>query len=233
MKSVFRVRKDIEKEAKNWWRIANYTFYGLDMSKKIPKNFLKKIKNKRYIKVKNLIKKEIKKNRKAQDINFNWLKERFLPYLQEREEKIIFILNKIHNGKFPVKFVKIYFTSIGLGYYGREKEGFWINLSGGYKNKDYLLGWIIHELMHLYFGKYYRKFCFQKGLTIQETEDIKEAFTILINGEFKGILKEKDGGYEEHKKLREFILKEWKQNKIFKKVLESTIKFYKNKSKNP
>lgn len=228
-KSIFSLRRDVEKEAKNYWRIANYTFYELDMSKKIPENFLKKIKNIKYPNVKNLIKKEIKKNKKKYPGNFNWLKSDFLPYLPKREKQIISRLDQIHNKKFPAKFVKLYFTSIGLGYYGKEKEGFWINISGSYKDKDSLVELIIHELMHLYFGIYYRKICFKEGLTLQETEDIKEAFTALINEEFKGIIRTKDKGYKIHEKLRENILKQWKKSKDFKKILLSTIKFYKQK----
>jgi hypothetical protein len=66
-------------------------------------------------------------------------------------------------------------------------------------------------------------------LSLQETEDIKEAFPVLINFEFKDLIKEKDRGYEEHEEIRKFILKEWKKNNGFENVLKKTIKFYKSK----
>jgi hypothetical protein len=226
--SLFSIHRNIEKEARNWWALANLNFYELDKQNEIPKNIFKKIKNKKYSDVKDLIKLEIKNNKAKYQKNFEWIKEVFLPEFQKKEKEILERLDKIHNKKFPAKFVKLYFTSIGLGFYGGEKNGFWINISGNPQSKDYWTEFLIHELMHLYFGVYYRKICFNECLGLNEIEDIKESFTILINLEFKDVISEEDVGYGEHKLLREFIQREWKKKKSFEKVLLSTIKFYKN-----
>jgi hypothetical protein len=227
MKSLFNLKRDIEKDARNWWAVANYTFYGNDISKRLSRQFLIKIKGKGYNQVRNLIKKEIKKSENKNLTEFLWLKNEFLPSLIEKEKLIISRLDKLHGNPFPVKFVNLYYSSVEIGYYGREKNGFWISIRGENRKKEELVLMIIHELMHLYFGAYYRKVCFKEGLNLQDTEDIKEAFTILINEEFGDVIKEKDLGYKKHNELRKFILKEWRKRKDFKKVLDSAIKFYK------
>lgn len=219
-----KVRQNIEIDAKNWWRISNYNFFGLSFRKQINKKFLKKIKHKKYENVKNLIKEEIRKNFKKNEKEFNWLNKKFLPYWDKKEKEIINVLDKIHKKKFPVKFVKIYYTSIEMNFYGKEKEGFYITMNGKSKDADLLCSAIIHELMHLYFRKYYFKKCLKKGLNSKQIEDIKEALTVLINEEFKKIIKTKDKGYKIHEKLREFILKEWKKKKDFNILLNKCIK---------
>jgi len=226
--SLFYVGKNSEKESKNVWKITNQTFYSWNPSKQLPENLVFQIKNKKYSKVKHLIKKRIKKNNEKYSANFEWLKHEFLPYLQGEEKEIILRLNKIHNRKFPVKFVKIYFTSVGLSFYGKEKKGFWINMSGNPRDKDYWRQVLIHELMYLYFGIYFRKVCFDAGLSLSDTENIKESFTVLINEEFKDLTREKDTRFVEHKKIRKFLLTEWRKSKNFSKVLKSATKFYRS-----
>ena len=86
---------------------------------------------------------------------------------------------------------------------------------------------IIHELMHLFFETYYWDICNKKGLNDDQISNIKESFSVLINFEFIDILKSKDSGYKEHKKIRQFISKEWIKSKIFKKVLLATCDYVK------
>ena len=159
------------------------------------------------------------------------MQNEFLPYWNNKEKEIISILDKIHKNKFPVKFVNIYYTSYKRCPYGKEGDGFWIQLNEWNKDKDFLVSIIIHELMHLYFWKYYGNICLKKELTRNQTEDIKEAFTIIMNEEFKGIIKTKDRGYKLHKNLRKFIKKEWLKSKNFNKVLLSTINYIKSRKK--
>jgi hypothetical protein len=92
--------------------------------------------------------------------------------------------------------------------------------------RDNNLDVIVHELMHLFFHVYFWGYCKKNGLGESQIKDIKEAFTVLINEEFKN-LGFMDRGYEIHKDLRNYILKEWQKSKNFNRVLGLTIKYYK------
>lgn len=225
-KSIFKIKKSIKRDARNWWEANNRISYGHDFSKNCPVEIKKRVKGKKWEDVKQYLIKKITKKYFSQK-EFNFLKKKFLPYLVSKEKKIIRILNNIHGRKFPVSFVNIYYTSIKRCPYGMEKEGFWIQLNGGGRDKDLMSSIIIHELMHLYFNRYYRHFCLENGLNREQTEDIKEAFTVVMNEEFKDLFNQKDKGYDIHKKLRTYILKQWKKSKDFKKTLISAIKFVK------
>jgi len=226
MSELVKVKRSVEKDARNWWEANNQLSYGYDFSKNLPEEIRKKVKGKKWKGMKHFLKSMIKKKYEKES-GFNFLQNEFLPYWNKKEKEIVNILNKIHKNKFPVKFVNIYYTSCKRCPYGKEGEGFFIQLNEYNKNKDFLVSIIIHELMHLYFWRYYRNLCLKKGLTGEQTEDIKEAFTILIDEEFKGVINAKDEGYEMHQKIRKFILKEWKKSKDFKKVLLATIDFIK------
>lgn len=226
MSELLKVKRNLEKDARNWWEANNQLSYGYDFSKNLPEEIRKKVKDKKWSETKNFLKSMIKKKYEKEN-GLNFLQNEFLPFWNKKEKEIINILNKIHKNKFPVEFVNIYYTSCKRCPYGKEGKGFWIQLNEYNKNKDFLASIIIHELMHLYFWRYYGNLCLKKGLTRYQTEDIKEAFTILMDEEFKGVVNAKDEGYEMHQKIRKFILKEWMKSKDFKKVLLATIDFMK------
>jgi len=84
-----------------------------------------------------------------------------------------------------------------------------------------------HELMHLQFHYYFEE-NLRKTITKKQFKDIKEALTILLNIEFKDILKKKDLGYPNHKNLRDFIEKQWKKKKDFDILLDKCVNYLKN-----
>lgn len=226
--SLLHIKKNLELDARNWWEANNQLSFGYDFSKRCPKEISKKIKNKKWGETKDFLKVLIKKKYKANN-GFNFLKNEFLSYWNKKEKEIIHRLDKIHQNKFPVKFVNIYYTSFKRCPYGKEGEGFWIQLNEFNKDNDFLAEIIIHELMHLYFLKYYKKICLKERLSNDEIEDIKEAFTILINTEFEGVLNLKDEGYDSHKNLRKFISNKWLKSRNFKKVLLLAIQYVKKR----
>ena len=62
-----------------------------------------------------------------------------------------------------------------------------------------------------------------------ETEDLKEALTILLNLEFNDLWFIKEIGYESHEKLREFIKNQWMKNKNFDVLLNKCVVYLKTK----
>lgn len=81
-----------------------------------------------------------------------------------------------------------------------------------------------HEIMHLYFHEFYWNFVKDK-IGEKNTSNLKEALTVLLNIEFKDLWFVEDSGYKDHEKLREFIVKHWKKEKDFKKLLSECIKY--------
>jgi hypothetical protein len=78
--------------------------------------------------------------------------------------------------------------------------------------------------MHLYFHEFYWKDV-EKKIGSKKTGDLKESLTVLLNSEFKDLFISPDLGYEEHKELRNFILKSWKEEKDFEKLLDKGVDY--------
>ena len=83
-----------------------------------------------------------------------------------------------------------------------------------------------HEIMHFQFYKYFFN-KIEKEIGKEKTEDLKEALTVLLNLEFRNLWLVEDKGYPKHKKLREFIEKEWKKEPDFKILLEKCVEYLK------
>lgn len=224
VKIKIKFSKDLDKDARNWWEANNRLSYGYDFGKKCPLEIKKKVKGKKWKDVKNYLKNTIKKYYKEYPDWKRINEKNIKPYWGQ----IIKRLEKIHNRKFPVKAVTIFYTSSPRCPYGGGSKNFWIQIHTHKKNKKALLEILVHELMHLFFHKYFWQVCKKSELNEEQIHDIKESFSVLINEEFKD-LKLQDRGYDSHKKLRRFILKEWKKSKNFEKVLKSTIKYHQQK----
>lgn len=217
---IIRFSKNLEKDIRNWWEANNHLSYGFDFGNRCPSNIKRRIKGKKFPEIKNYLRNAIKKCYKYYP---NW-KEKNEKNILGMLKKIIKRLEKIHGKKFPVKCVDIFYTSFPRCSYGGGKEKFWIQINTS--DEKYSLKILIHELMHLFFHKYYWQICKKQGLTEEETHDIKEAFTVIINEEFKDMYIN-DRGYDEHKQIRKYILQQWKKTKNFKKVLNLAIVYYK------
>ncbi|MEI6345896.1 MAG: hypothetical protein WCO79_01565 [bacterium] len=76
---------------------------------------------------------------------------------------------------------------------------------------------IMHELWHFYMW-YGLGADQEEKLGKQKYNDLKEALTVLLNVECKDLLPEGvyDGGYPQHKEVREEILEYWSKNKNIK-----------------
>lgn len=75
-----------------------------------------------------------------------------------------------------------------------------------------------HEIMHIEFLKKYHKYCLNKGLTETQVQHLKEILTVILNEDMKDFLSVPDRGYDGHKKIREEILKMYKEHKKTKQI---------------
>jgi hypothetical protein len=83
-----------------------------------------------------------------------------------------------------------------------------------------------HECMHLIVHRYYWKQMREAGLSEQQTHDIKEALTVLLNPVFKEKWGGEDQGYPNHQNLRKDIEKIAKTTKSFDEIIERTTKLF-------
>jgi len=216
-----------EEDLKNWLKFTNKpSSYGINWFKDYPEKFRNSLISASDSKKIELITKYTKKfySKKYLDLFYNANIK-----LNKYKDEIISKLEKIHKHKFPVDIVYIkYNTFVACPYqFRKNQKWFGIFIYKDYVDK-YLLMVVIHELMHLFFHSYFWDFCKEKNLSESKIHDIKEAFTVIINEEFKDILKIKDNGYPKHYKLRKFILEEWKKDPNFKKVLNKVCILVKN-----
>ncbi|MEK7202725.1 MAG: transglutaminase domain-containing protein, partial [Patescibacteria group bacterium] len=79
----------------------------------------------------------------------------------------------------------------------------------------------VHELLHFQTYAYWQKEVLKK-LSKEEFENLKEALTVVLNEEFMDL----DKGYLMHRDLRKELLKYWKKNKDFNKLIKYGIKIY-------
>lgn len=186
-------------------------------------NNLKKLSSQ---KQKDLIKKDIT-NKLLREIIFgqkNYLEKIWYPNL---EKKYFNVTQKFLDIKLSKSDVfSAYFTYMHLCSYSEKKNYFFISV---WTSPIYQINIIAHELLHLLFIKYYKRYCLRKGLTKNQFENLKEALTFIINKDiYKGIILANDFGYPHHKKFRELLHKEWVKNKNFKKLLDYGIKYSKS-----
>jgi len=114
-----------------------------------------------------------------------------------------------------------YLTTCGICPYDPKEPSFMFSLFGSIPRQLNVCG---HEIMHLYFHKFYWDKV-ESQIGNKKTKDLKEALTVLLNLEFIDFFFVEDKGYEAHKKLREFIVERWKQEKDFDKLLEKCVEY--------
>ncbi|MBU4331889.1 hypothetical protein KKD19_06300 [Patescibacteria group bacterium] len=214
------VKKDIKKDAWNWWDGCNTISYGTDWKQRISKKLQNKLVGKTqkqaldflipYLKI--LYKKE-KINQKKKEIRviFNQYQKEIFSRME------IVTSKKIHREKFTC-----FLTTFPRAAYDYERGYVWLPIIWP---KQTYVRTFVHELLHFQTYAYWEKHILEK-LTKKEFENLKEALTVILNEEFLDLIIWQDKGYKPHKHLREKLLKFWKKNKDFDKLVEYGIKIY-------
>jgi len=118
-----------------------------------------------------------------------------------------------------------YLTTSGICPYDPKEPSFMFSFAYSFPSCFRACG---HEIMHLYFHEFYWGLVEDK-IGKDKTGDLKEALSVLLNEEFKDLWFDTDYGYEPHKKLREFIVKEWKKEPDFDVLLNKCVAYLKKK----
>jgi hypothetical protein len=83
--------------------------------------------------------------------------------------------------------------------------------------KEVCLVTFAHELLHFQTYAYWQKFCL-KQLTWEQFEDLKEALTVVLG----------DRGYACHFAIRKKLLKYWRKDKNFDRLVHYGVEIMKN-----
>jgi len=216
------IQIDKEKDLYNIWETCNVPSKWYDHSKWVNPAILKICKDKKF----DECKKELSENRKkmhdsgfpeisaeAYEKAWNKINDKYFKKLEEIMKKPIFS-----------KEFKCYITTMTRCPYDL-KEHKWFMVSF-FKGILEALVTCAHELMHLQFHEtYWNKI--EKEIGYDNTNDLKEALTVLLNVEFGDLLFAFDRGYEMHKDLRNFIEEEWKKKPDFDILIKKCVEYIK------
>lgn len=222
-KVIFKFDKN--KDIYNLWETCNEkSSYGYDFTKRIPKDILEICEDKSFEKCKDLLKRRLEKTHKnpkiklkTKELNKDW---------KNIEREYFKILGRITHKKFSFKKIYGYLTvSSRCPYRPHWRPPAFYSSVFATKSKGILIAG--HEIMHIHLHNIDWWNIVEGQIGNRKTHDLKEALTILLNIEFKDLFEEEDKGYLSHKKLREFIEKEWKKEKDFNILTEKCIKWIK------
>jgi len=141
---------------------------------------------------------------------------------REIEKEFFKRMDRLMKKKFDRDIIA-YLTTLSICPYDPDEPSFMFSLFYSLPHQLQTCG---HEIMHLYFHEFYWD-KIESKIGKEKTGDLKEALTVLLNVEFRDLWFARDYGYKPHKKLREFILDEWKKEKDFEKLLEKCINYLK------
>ncbi len=144
------------------------------------------------------------------------------------EDQYLSKMESIHQNKFPLdKVYGILSTAPFIHGYLFKEERPWFACD--FDCPARAIGTAMHEIMHLFFVKYYWQYCKEDlGLDDKQIYDVKEAVTVILNLELDDIRFFTDVGHPGHEELRQKIKESWLKNKDFKKVLEDASLFIKS-----
>ncbi len=216
---------DKEKDLFNIWQTCSSKSYGHDFSAKMPKFLVDYCKKRTYAQSKKFIENAHSRIYKSGQMEFI---ARTMNSAWEMISKEYFKrLERVTGRKLNVKIIRAYPTLASRYPYSWEDNTFMFGFFQGIPSTLLVAG---HEIMHLHFHEhYFRQVMDEVGY--KRTHDIKEALTVLLDLEFKDLWFLDDGGYDSHKKLRTFIMKQWKKSKDFDKLLKSCIEFVRKEDK--
>lgn len=213
------VEIDIKKDASNWWHACNKIAYGVDWKSRINKRLQNKIVGKTKKQAFKFLIPYLKKLYKR--INIEKEKEFAQHSFDQNKEKLFKRMQEVTGRKIYRHNLTCFLTTFPRAPYD-EKAGYvWLPVDWRARHINVFL----HELLHFQTLFYYEKQMLER-LGREEKEHLKEALTVILNVEFKNLLAEKDTGYRIHQYLRAELLKFWRKNRNFEKLISYGVKIY-------
>lgn len=222
---------NLNKDAWSWVLIAkDKDTWGLnwrDQIAQIPDELLEKIEKASFSRAQKIVEEYIKKDSKREYKNRVMHSEMQALERSWRtiEKKYFELLSKTTNKPVFTKKFTSYFTTGLMCPYDEKEMWFMVSM---WHSIPFSITTICHEIMHLQFLYYYKKYLKKANLKKEQIENLKESLTFLLNEpEFKEIILCQDGGYPEHEELRKKLKSIWLKNKDFKKLIDEAISIIK------
>ena len=218
---------NLKKDAWSWVLIAkDKNLWGLhwrDQIAHIPDNLLKKIKGASFSRAQKIVEEYIENDSRKEYKNKVMYSE--MQSLEKSwgmvEKKYFEILSKVTQKPIFKDSFSCYFTTGLMCPYNEKESWFMVSM---WHSIPFSITTICHEVMHLQFLHYYKKYLIKKGLKNDQIENLKEALAFLLNEkEFSDIILCNDTGYPEHQKIRKNLQKIWTKEKDFQKFLDLAI----------
>jgi hypothetical protein len=218
---------NLKKDAWSWVLIAkDKDIWGLNWRNQIaqiPDELLEKIEKVSFSSAQKIVESYIAKDSKKEykDNIMNLEMQALEKSWRTVEKKYFKILSVITKQPIFTEKFSCYFTTGLMCPYNEKENWFMVSM---WHSTPFSITTICHELMHLQFLKYYKKYLKNKGLKNDQIEGLKEALTFLLNEtEFEGIILSQDNGYPEHQKLRKKLKNIWSKNKSFQNLIDEAI----------
>ena len=216
------VKKDIKKDAWNWWHACNKVSYNVDWKQRIDKKISGRVTGQSKKEAFEFLVPYLEDLYQKIDI-YKILKE--VEDTFQKKEGVVFKRmeqvcgKRIYRGEFTC-----FLTTFPRAPYDYEKGYIWIPIV--WPRETYVRTFI-HELLHFQTYAYWEKRCLEQ-LTKVEFENLKEALTVVLNEEFMDIMTWGDKGYAKHEKLRKELLKHWKKTRDFGELVRYAVDMYEN-----
>jgi len=218
---------NLKKDAWSWVLIAkDKNLWGLnwrDQIAHIPNELLEKIKVENFFRAQKIVKEYIEKNPRREYKNkvMHFEMQSLEKSWRMVEGKYFEILSRITQEPIFTKKFDCYFTTGLMCPYNEKENWFMVSM---WHSIPFSITTICHEIMHLQFLHYYKKYLKKNGLSNKQIEELKEASTVLLNeNEFNNIILCNDSGYPKHQVLRKKLQKIWIEERDFQKFLDKAI----------
>jgi hypothetical protein len=222
---------NLKKDAWSWVLVTkDKNLWGLnwrDQIAHIPDELLEKIEKANFSRAQKIVEKHIKDGYNKKYKNRIMYSEMQVLEKSWRivEKKYFTTLAKITNQPIFTKEFTCYFTTGLMCPYNEKENWFMVSMWHSIPSSITI---ICHEIMHLQFLHYYKKYLQKNGLSNDQIENLKESLTFLLNEpEFNKIILCDDTGYPEHQKLRKKLKNIWLENKDFKSLIDKAISIIK------
>lgn len=212
----YKLHRDINQDAWNWWDACNAINFGTDWSKKIDLEVAKRIKGKKrqeaYSFLKPYLNKMYRDDKPVLDQNFIRIKKLLDLNFRPACDKLVEVMGRpLYRNDFD--FFLTTFPSLAID---QNKGYIWLE----YYYLDPIANFL-HELCHMQFIHFWREVPDSpvSKLSNEQFEDLKEALTIVIDQDFFPLISEADAGYKVHQNFRNLLKVHWAKEKDFEKLV--------------
>lgn len=154
---------------------------------------------------------------RTKDIDMDYKLQEMKDSWSDIEDEFILIADRIFGIHIPFEKIVVYISLNSRCTYNIKENYFFTSIPRSDESNNI----IMHELLHFYTWEAFGKTMIANKYNTLKYNDIKESLTVLLNIEFKNLMKDKtDKGYLQHQDMREKISILWKNGTPIKEIIE-------------